>query len=127
MMQLISVVLVDDHPLVRETLRGILEDYGDVTVVGEASNGIDAVDAVDLLQPNIVVMDIHMPFMNGIVATACIKASHPYTSVIGLSVSMDRDIHGAMIGAGADVVIAKETAYEQLHSAIKLAVQGKRS
>ncbi len=121
----ISVVLVDDHALVRETLRCILEGYGNVTVVGEASNGRDAVDAVETLQPTIVVMDVHMPFMNGVEATACIKARHPRIVIIGLSVSTEQEVHAAMIRAGAAVLIPKEAACEQLHSAIELAVQGK--
>jgi DNA-binding NarL/FixJ family response regulator len=121
-----SVVLVDDHALVRTALRCILEGYGDVTVVGEASNGRDAIDAVAMLQPIVVVMDIHMPFMNGIEATARIKARHPRVSVIGLSVSTERELHVAMTEAGALRLIPKETACEQLHSTISLAVQGKR-
>ena len=122
-MHLISVVLVDDHTGVREALRSILQGYGDVAVVGEASNGKDAVEAVEALHPTIVVMDIHMPFMNGIEATACIKGRHPSISVIGLSVNVDQEVHAAMLQAGAAVIIPKEAAWEQLHSAIQLAVQ----
>lgn len=122
-MHLISVVLVDDHTGVREVLRSILQGYGDVAVVGEASNGKDAVEAVEALHPTIVVMDIHMPFMNGIEATACIKGRHPSISVIGLSVNVDQEVHAAMLRAGAAVIIPKEAAWEQLHFAIQLAVQ----
>lgn len=122
-MHLISVVLVDDHTGVREVLRSILQGYGDVAVVGEASNGKDAVEAVEALHPTIVVMDIHMPFMNGIEATARIKGRHPSISVIGLSVNVEREVHAAMLQAGAAVIIPKEAAWEQLHSAIQLAVQ----
>ena len=122
-MHLISVVLVDDHTGVREVLRSILQGYGDVAVVGEASNGKDAVEAVEALHPTIVVMDIHMPFMNGIEATACIKGRHPSISVIGLSVNVEREVHAAMLQAGAAVIIPKEAAWEQLHFAIQLAVQ----
>lgn len=124
-LMLIPVLLVDDHALVREALRRILERYGDVIVVGEASNGKEAVDAVETLLPTIVVMDIHMPFMNGIEATARIKARHPRISVIGLSVSTEKEHHAAMMAAGAAVLIPKEAACERLHSVIKLAVQGK--
>jgi DNA-binding NarL/FixJ family response regulator len=122
---LISVLLVDDHALVREALRRILEGYGDVTVVGEATNGKEAVDAVEMLLPTIVVMDINMPFMNGVEATARIKARHPRISVIGLSASTEQEHHAAMKAAGAAVLIPKEAACERLHSVIKLAVQGK--
>jgi DNA-binding NarL/FixJ family response regulator len=123
-LMVIPVLLVDDHALVREALRRILEGYGDVIVVGEASNGKEAVDAVETLLPTIVVMDIHMPFMNGIEATARIKARHPRISVIGLSVSTEQEHHAAMMAAGAVVLIPKEAACERLHSVIKLAAQG---
>lgn len=125
MMHLISVVVVDDHALVRKTLRSILEDYPDLTVVGEASNGREAVDVVERFQPTIVIMDIDMPVMNGIEATTKIKAHHPDILVIGLSVTTQRDFQAAMIQAGAAMIIPKEAACEQLHSAIELAVQGK--
>jgi DNA-binding NarL/FixJ family response regulator len=124
-LMLISVLLVDDHALVREALRRILERYGDVIVVGEASNGKEAVDAVETLLPTIVVMDINMPFMNGIEATARIKARHPCISVIGLSANTEPEHHAAMIAAGAAVLIPKEAACERLHSEIQLAVHGK--
>lgn len=123
-LMLIPVLLVDDHALVREALRRILEGYGDVMVVGEASNGKEAVDAVETLLPTIVVMDINMPFMNGIEATARIKARHPRISVIGLSVSTEQEHHAAMMAAGAEVLIPKEAACDRLHSVIKRAAQG---
>ncbi|MBD0315237.1 MAG: response regulator [Nitrospiraceae bacterium] len=126
-LMLMSVLLVDDHALVREALRRILEGYGDMIVVGEASNGKEAVDAVEMLLPTIVVMDISMPCMNGIEATARIKARHPRISVIGLSVTTEPDHHTAMMAAGATALIPKEAACDRLHSAIKQAVQGKRS
>lgn len=124
-LMLVSVLLVDDHALVREALRRILERYGDVRVIGEASNGKEAIDAVETLLPTIVVMDINMPVMNGIEATACIKARHPCISVIGLSANTDPEHHAAMMAAGAAVLIPKEAACERLHSEIKLAVCGK--
>jgi DNA-binding NarL/FixJ family response regulator len=123
-LKLISVLLVDDHALVREALRRILEGYGDVIVVGEASNGKEAVDAVEMLLPTTVVMDINMPFMNGIEATARIKARHPRISVVGLSVSTAQEHHAAMMAAGAAVLIPKEAASERLHSVIMMTVPG---
>ena len=124
MMHLISVVVVDDNALVRKTLRSILEGYPDLTVVAEASNGREAVEVVESFKPTIVVMDINMPVMNGIEATTKIKAHHPDILVIGLSVATQREFHLAMIRAGAAMLIPKEAAGEQLHSAITLAVHG---
>ena len=65
---------MDDHTLVREGIRSLLESYGDIQVVGEASNGIEAIILVEQLRPNIVLMDVNMPKMNGIEATAQITS-----------------------------------------------------
>ena len=117
------MLLVDDDEPVRKALRSVLEGYPDVVVIGEASNGREAVEAVEMLQPTIVVMDINMPVMNGIEATIQIKAHHPDILVIGLSVTTQPEVHSAMIQVGAEVLIPKEAAYEQLHSAIMCIAQ----
>lgn len=70
----IRVLLVDDHAMVRQGLRTLLESYGDVEIAGEASNGAEAVEMVERLQPSVVVMDINMPIRNGIKATEKIKS-----------------------------------------------------
>ena len=82
----IRVLLVDDHAMVRQGLRSVLESYADVEIIGEASNGTEAVACANRLQPSIVVMDVSIPIMNGIEATRLIKERHPDTIVIGLSV-----------------------------------------
>jgi DNA-binding NarL/FixJ family response regulator len=125
--QVIHVVLVDDHTMVREGLRSILEGYDNVTVVGEASNGREAVEAVEMLQPTIVVMDINMPIMNGIEATTFIKARHPHVTVIGLSVNAQKENKVRMTAAGAAALISKEDAFEELHAAIEQAIQRRTS
>ena len=84
---IVRLLLVDDHAMVRQGLRALLESYGDIQVVGEASNGLEAVEMTEQLQPSVVVMDINMPEMNGIEATGKIKSSHPHTVVIGMSVN----------------------------------------
>ena len=118
----LHVLLVDDHPMVRAALRCILECHSDVTVIGEAGDGRAAVKAVDILQPNVVVMDISMPIMNGIEATCRIKARHPLVTVIGLSVNAHPEQCTAMTRAGAALLMRKEDAWEQLHSVIKKTV-----
>lgn len=123
--RLIDVLLVDDQAPVRQALRNVLERHPDLAIIGEAGNGREAVEAVEILQPTIVVMDIIMPVMNGIEATALIKVRHPRIVVIGLSVSTEQEHHAAMMAAGATILIPKEAASEELHSAIKLALQGK--
>ena len=118
---LISVLLVDDHTMLRQGLRTMLEGYKDVEIVGEAWDGQEAVHAVDQLRPGVVVMDINMPKMNGIDATAQIKARHPETIVIGLSVNADGKNREAMMKAGANVLLSKEAAIDQLHETIHAA------
>ncbi|HEU4682996.1 MAG TPA: PAS domain S-box protein [Nitrospira sp.] len=120
--QRIQVLLVDDHAMVREGLRRVLEGYDDIEVLGEACNGEEAVSAVTKYQPTVVVMDFNMPKMNGAQATEFIKARHPTTVVIGLSVQISDQSRSAMIGAGAVTVITKEAAVGELYQAIKDAV-----
>ena len=116
----IRVLLVDDHAMVRQGLRSVLETYADVEVVGEARDGFEALACVDRLQPSVVVMDVNMPGMNGIDATRRIRASHPHTIVIGLSVNAGAENDQAMKQAGAAALLTKEAAVEELYSAIQV-------
>ena len=116
------VVIADDHAMVRQGLRSVLEGFPDVNVVGEASNGQEAVDLTEQLKPSAVVMDINMPCMNGIEATAKIKTRHPGVVVIGMSVNASSDNHDAMRTAGASMLLTKEAAVDQLYGAIQRAV-----
>lgn len=118
----IRVLLVDDHRMVREGLRSVLDGYADVQVVGEASDGAEAVIAVGALAPSVVVMDINMPKMNGIQATEQITAHHPNVVVIGLSVQTNQDAQTAMYQAGAVALLTKEAAVEQLYATIRQAL-----
>ncbi|WP_172834183.1 response regulator [Nitrospira japonica] len=117
---MIRVLLVDDHAMVRQGLRSVLETYADVEVVGEARDGFEALACVDRLQPSVVVMDVNMPGMNGIDATRRIRASHPHTIVIGLSVNAGTENDQAMKQAGAAVLLTKEAAVDELYSAIQV-------
>lgn len=115
----IRVLLVDDHAMVRQGLRSILEAYADVEVVGEAAAGDEAVALVDQLRPSVVVMDINMPRMNGIQATAAIKARHSAVVVIGLSVQAEALSRSEMLRAGATTLVTKEVAVEELYRTIQ--------
>jgi CheY-like chemotaxis protein len=115
----VRVLLVDDHAMVRQGLRTLLDGYGDVTVVGEAVDGDDALQSAGYLQPDIVVMDINMPTINGIEATAEIKKRYPHIEVIGLSVNTTLETQKAMQAAGAVMLITKEAAVDNLHKAIQ--------
>jgi len=111
----IRVLLVDDHAMVREGLRSVLESYDDVEVVGEAANGEEAVAMVQRLRPTMVVMDINMPKMNGIEATAHISRTYPEIQVIGLSVNASGNNVQAMSKAGAVLLLTKEAAVNELY------------
>lgn len=122
----IGVLLVDDHAMLRQGLRSIVDGHHDLRVVGEASNGLEAIDAVRALKPDVVVMDINMPEMNGIEATKRIKEEFPDTAVIGLSVHQGTNIAQTMADAGISKYLTKESAVEALCQAIEDAVSEKR-
>jgi CheY-like chemotaxis protein len=114
----IRVALVDDHAMVRQGLRSVLDAYADIHVIGEARDGIEAVNLVEQHRPRVVVMDLNMPRMNGIEATEHIMRRYPDTIVIGISVNMGDDNSAAMQRAGAATLLTKEAAVEQLHETI---------
>jgi CheY-like chemotaxis protein len=114
----IRVLLVDDVQIVRQALRGILGSYPGFEVVGEACNGEEALESVQILKPSVVVMDINMPKLDGIRATSLIKRVYPHIVIVGLSVYANEDTRKAMTAAGATTVISKEAAVEQLRDEI---------
>ena len=116
--EVIRVLLVDDHAMVRQGLRSFLSTYPDLEVVGEASNGEEALQSVQMLSPSVVLMDINMPRLNGIEATARIKHSHPHVVVLGLSVNVEEDHQRAMTAAGATAVLSKGAVVERLYDEI---------
>ncbi|CAE6727674.1 response regulator [Nitrospira defluvii] len=118
----IGILLVDDHQMVREGLRSLLENYDDVAVIGEAADGSEAIQSVDSLHPAVVIMDINMPKTNGIDATSEIKSRHPHIAVIGLSVQNSEEAQDAMLKAGAARLLSKEAAVDELYEAIRQAL-----
>jgi signal transduction histidine kinase len=115
----IRLLLVDDHTMVRQGLRSLLESYEDVLIVGEGSNGEEAIELVEQLRPALVVMDLNMPKKNGIEATARIKARWPETVVIGLSVQAGEEARRAIVNAGGAVLLTKEAAVDELYRTIR--------
>ena len=124
---IIRVLLVDDHAMVRQGLRSILGTYPDFEIVGEASNGEEALRYVRELAPSVVVMDINMPKLNGIEATARIKRTYPHVVIVGLSVNASDENRHAMRAAGASMLLTKEAAVEQLYAEIKESVNRRSS
>ncbi|BCA53325.1 hypothetical protein W02_04650 [Nitrospira sp. KM1] len=119
----IRVVIVDDHPMMRQGIRSVLESYADIIVVGEASNGEEALMVVERELPAIVLMDINMPRMNGIEATSAIKNRYPHVIVIGLSVKVGDSDEEAMKNMGASVLLTKEAAVEELYNEIRKQIE----
>jgi DNA-binding NarL/FixJ family response regulator len=120
--QKIRVLIADDHTMVRQGLRAVLQSYANIDVVGEAGNGEEAVVNVRKLQPAVVVMDISMPTLDGIAATRLIKTQYPHVAVVGLSVNAPSYHVDAMLKAGAFDVVTKEKAVDELYSAIQRAI-----
>lgn len=123
----IRVLLVDDHPMMRQGLRSIVTAYAHLEVVGEAGDGVEAVELAQRLDPDVVVMDINMPKMDGIEATRRIKANQPTTVVIGLSVNQSTDTEQKMKAVGASTYLTKESALDALCHAIEQAISCKQA
>ena len=119
------VLLVDDQSVVRDTLKSILRPYSDVDIIGEATNGEEAVLKVSQLQPDVVIMDIVMPRLDGIAAAREIQTASPQTPIVGLSLHAKSYEVNAMLEAGAVEVINKEKAVDELYRAIQRVVAQK--
>ena len=105
----IRVLLVDDHRMVREAIRSLLKSVQTIDVVGEADNGAEAIASIGKLSPQVVVMDINMPKMDGLAATKLVRRHYPNVAVLGLSVTEDSYHKSAMEKAGAFRVMTKGT------------------
>ena len=118
----LRIVLVDDHAVMRQGLRRMLEDYTDLVVVGEAEDGLEALDLVRAEKPDVVLMDITLPRLSGIEATRHIMQELPGTIVIGLSFISDAQTTQALKDAGAYACVAKERAMVDIYRTIMEAV-----
>jgi DNA-binding NarL/FixJ family response regulator len=115
----IKVLLADDHVMMRGGLHMLLEQNAEIVVIGEAEDGREAVLLAKKLSPDVVVMDIAMPDMNGIEATRQIVADHPSVKIIALSMHSDRHFVLEMLKAGAMAYLLKQCAVDELITAIK--------
>ncbi len=120
-----TILLVDDHRIVREGLRTLLGQQPDLEVVGEAADGRDAVTQARLLRPDVIVMDIAMPELNGVEATRLILAESPQVRIVALSMYADRRFVAEILRAGALGYVLKDGAFEELALAIRTITEGK--
>lgn len=115
----LRILIADDHNLFRRGLRRILDDYDDLSVIGEAADGEQVVGLVERLRPDVVLMDVGMPGMSGPEATGCIRTTHPETQVVMLTVSdRDADLFAA-VKAGARGYLLKNAETTELIEAIR--------
>jgi len=120
----IRLLLVDDHQVVRSGLRMLLASESDVEIVGEAGTAREALEAVRLLKPTVVLMDIGLPDLSGIDATREIKRTYPEVAVVALTIHEDEEYFFKMLEAGAGGYVPKRAAPEELLTAIRAAAAG---
>lgn len=124
-MRKIRIMLADDHKLMRSGLRVLLEQQADLSVVGEASDGREAVVLAEALKPDVLVMDIGMPNLNGIEAAAQIAGAHPKTAIVMLSMHSDESYVLRALKAGARGYLLKDSAEADLLRAVHAVAEGK--
>jgi len=124
-METIRILLADDHTVVRDGLRALVEKQPDMAVVGEAADGRDTVRLAEEQSPDVIIMDIAMPNMNGIEATRRITASNPQTAVLILSMHQDESYVLRSLKAGAKGYLLKESVRGDIIEAIRAVVHGR--
>ena len=115
----IRVLVCDDHVIVREGLKRLIETAGDIVVAGEAGSGEEAVETVSRVHPDVVLMDIRLPGMDGVATTAVIREKFPSTRILALSTFVDDDLIFGALRAGAHGYLAKDVEPERLFDAIR--------
>ncbi len=117
--RVVRVLIVDDADPIRLLLKGLLANAQGIEVVGEAGDGAEAIELARQLRPDVIIMDVTMPVMDGIEATTAIVEEFPNVRVLGLSISADSDIAEAMVAAGAADYLTKGGAAADLIAAVR--------
>jgi len=119
----IRLLLVDDHQMVRESLKRSMTDEG-FDVVGEAADGEEAIEAAERLRPDVVLMDVTMPNVDGVEATRAITEARPITRVVMLTMHADKEVLASAIRAGASGYLTKDSSVDEVASAVRMAADG---
>jgi DNA-binding NarL/FixJ family response regulator len=122
--EVLRVVLADDHAVVREGLKAIVNAQTDMSVVGEAADGQQAVGVARALRPDVIVMDLSMPTLSGVEATQALHAECPDVKILGLTVHAERTYLTQLLGAGASGYVLKRSAPLDLVAAIRAVAAG---
>lgn len=122
--EVVRVLLADDHAVVREGLKALINSQADMTVVGEATDGVEAVDAARKLQPDVLVMDLSMPRLGGAEATMIVRQECPAVRVLALTVHAERSYLRQLLSAGASGYVLKHAAAEELVRAVRAVAGG---
>jgi len=120
------IVIAEDHTILREGLRALLSSSPDLEIVGEAEDGRDAIQCAEKVKPNLVLMDLSMPRMNGMDAIREIKRLCPETKILALTVHKAEEYVLASLQAGADAYVLKDATHAELMVAVKSVLAGKR-
>jgi DNA-binding NarL/FixJ family response regulator len=125
-MNLITILLADDHDVVKRGMKMLLEDEEGIQVIGEASDGLDAIEKVKLLMPNVVILDLTMPKMNGIEAAKIISDEYPEVKILIFSMHHNKEYIVKSVENGANGYLLKDTSKEELLRAIKVVSEGRK-
>ena len=120
----IRVIIADDHKIVRQGLAKLLEGEKDIEIVGEAGDGQSVMQLAREKSPNVIIMDLAMPHMNGIEATRQITKTSPMTKILALSMYLDRHYVAGVLGAGASGYLLKDCAVEELVNGVRTVNRG---
>lgn len=122
----IKIILVDDHYVVRNGIRALFDDVDEIEVIGEASNGVEAISKVKELKPDIAILDISMPQMNGLDAAGIIHKQYPETKTLIMSMHDNKDYILRSLEMGADGYLLKDSSKEEIIKAIKTVSDGEK-
>ena len=120
-----KIIIVDDHLIFRKGLSLLLNEIPNINVIGEASNGVELLNLLNMLSPDLIFMDIKMPEMNGIETTKLVLERFPHIKIFALSMFGEEEYLQSMIEAGADGFILKKAEKEEIENAINFAREGK--